>query len=327
MEFITITDKTYPIVVKFSNYIYNIIKWRGGKVMLEMHEKSEAKFSMHFGGEKEIDLRTLITSLDGTVELINNVANAQDKDAFVKINVTGTREGSFVIDLAAIASTAHTLLTKENVNFAKTCIDSVCGLFTIKKHLRGENPKKIESSGDNVAIENVHAEKIEVNVNTYNLYTEDNDKVISKIFTNCNRDYVKVEDGGGREVFIDKIDFDNMRKKISLDDTIEEQIIVNAVKTNLTIKRPDLTGNSQWDLVYSRNGNQKIIKATIEDKKFLYDVHNAKISVNAKTSISVELETTVRINEIGETDKQLYAIKKVFHVYQDDNTQISFLEN
>lgn len=48
-------------------------------------DKSKESFSIGFKGKNDIDLKELISSLDGTIELIDFVSNSLDKNSFIKV--------------------------------------------------------------------------------------------------------------------------------------------------------------------------------------------------------------------------------------------------
>lgn len=290
--------------------------------MLQICNKSVADFSICFGGENEIEIKTLINTLDSTLELINYVINKNDKDAFMKINVKGTKKGSFEIELKALVGMVPTLITDENVNLAKTCIDSVIELLNIKKHLKGEQPKSINNSGETVEIENYNCDKIKVSVNTYNLYNEDSDKIISKVFSKCSRDFFAIKQDNEKKVIVEKTEFENMLKEISMDSIKKERFERKITEAELYIKKPDLTGNSQWELIYLLRS--KAIKAVIEDKRFINKVHSGYISINSKTTILVELEIETYFDEFNEKIKEIFTIRKVIEVKQNGIEQVKF---
>lgn len=282
---------------------------------MQIHNKSESDFSICFGGENEIEIKTLIDTLNSTLELINYVANEEDKDAFMKINVRGTRKGSFVVELAALAGVVPTLLNTQNVNLAKTCIDSVCGLLNIKKHLKGEKPKSVSNNGETVKIENNDCEKIEIQNYIFNFYNEQTDSMISKVFSSCNRDYFKIKRENEELVCVDKSEFGHMTKQIEIQET-SERIISNTTEIELKIKKPDFTGNSQWEL--TDLNNKKTFKASVEDESFIYKVHSGDISINSKTTIIVRLYVETTINELNEVIKDIYIVKEVKKIVKNN---------
>lgn len=292
--------------------------------MIQLCNKSETNFSICFGGENEIEVKMFIDTLESTLELINYVANKEDKEAFIKINVKGTQNGSFKVHLAAIAGFIPTLININNINFARSCIDLACGMINIKKHLKGEKPKKVERKGDSVVIENIHSESAEFNVKVFNFYNQDSDKIISKIFSNCDREYFKINNEDEDLVFIGQNEYENMRKIIEIENAeTEERIIINTIESEFLIKKPDLTGNSQWELV-DINNNNKTIRATIEDKNFISQVHSGDIYINSKTIIKAALQIETTLNKYNESIKDVYTIKDVKKLKNNKYEQLSF---
>lgn len=285
--------------------------------MLKIHNESETDFSLCFGGEKEIEVNTLINTLEHTVELINWIINKENKSAYTKISIKGTKEGSFVVDLSTLIGAIPTLFTAQNINLAKNCVDTMCGMINLKKHLKGEKPKKIEKTLEGVKVENKDCEEVIVNNYTLNFYNKDSDKIISKIFSSCNRDSFSVKEDEKTKVLVSKEEFDNMTREIEL--LSEEQILKNTVIAELQIRKPDLTGNTQWEFIYNSN-----IKATIQDEIFLNKVHRGEISVNARSRIKANLYIETFLNEKSEVIKTNYIITEVLEIINNAYEQLKF---
>ncbi|MHB7978919.1 hypothetical protein CF067_00955 [Clostridium sporogenes] len=285
--------------------------------MIKIHNESETNFSLCLGGKKDIEINTLIKTLEHTVELMNWIINKQNKHSYAKIAVKGTKEGSFVVDLSALVAITPTLFTLQNINLAKTCVDTMCGMINLKKHLKGEKPKKVEKISEGVKIENKDCKEMVFNNYTFNLYNEDSDKIISKVFNNCKRDSFSIKEEEKNKVFVQKKEFENMVKEI--DFSTEEQIITNVNTVELQIRKPDLTGNTQWEFIYNNN-----IKATIQDQKFLDKVHKGEISINAKTRIRAELQIETVLNEKNDILKTNYTVVKVIEIIKYADNQLKF---
>lgn len=288
--------------------------------MKEVVDISNASFSLGFGGENEIDLKDLISSLDGTVELLDYVAKSLDKDSYIKINVKGSRKGSFIIDFGIIAKEVCNLLTVENVAFASVCLDSFCKIIEVKKHLKGDKPKTVSPDGKgNVIIENVDSEKLHIENHVYNLYGDYSDKALKRIFSNCNRDSVYIESDGAKRVEIPKDMFPLMEKEICIDrDDSAINITNSSAEIIIGIKKADFYGSSQWEIAY----NGKILKASVNDKKFIEDLHEGDVSITSKTTMKVELRSELSINEIGEVVKTSYSIEKILDIYTNKTEHV-----
>lgn len=290
--------------------------------MLQVSNKSQTEFNLCLGGENEIEAKTLINTLDSTLELLNYVINKNNKDAFIKISIKGTKEGSFVVMLAALIAISSTLFTAENISLAKNSIDIVCGLLNLKQHLKGERPKTVEKNNEKVKIENIHGENVIINVNTYNLYNAQSDDMISKIFSTCTRDFYKINSKDIDLVSVQKEEYGNMTKQIEIN-AQDERVVYSTVITEMRIKKPDFTGNSQWDLT---DENNRTFKTSFEDEAFIEKVHNAEISINSKTTITAELFIETTLNSYNVPIKDIHIVKKVLKVNKnDDSEQINFL--
>lgn len=288
--------------------------------MIEVMDKSKESFSIGFKGENDIDLKELISSLDGTIELIDFVSNSLDKNSFIKVNVQGSRKGSFIVDLCVLAKEGLNLINVPNITYAKLCIDTVCGLFTLKKHLKGEKAKSVlRDDNGSVVIENKDTEKITINNHIYNIYGSESNQAMKRIFSNCDREGFYIENGGKRVVEIDKYEFANMSKDI--DTVLKENVVKSESKIIVGVKKADFVGESKWELIY----NNKSIKASIKDEKFIEKLHNGHIPITAKTYMEIELLTETYLNEIGEQTKTLHYINEVIDIRNvDELNQIEF---
>lgn len=277
----------------------------------------KSSFSICFGGENEIELKTLINTLDATLELIEYVSNRTEDCAEIKVNVKDAQKGSFKVNFEAMVAIIPTLFTIQNINLAKTCIDTVCGLINIKKHLKGEKPKSITKEGEKVVIENNSCEKIIVDNRTFNFYNSQVDETISKIFSYCDREYYEIKGENSNSVRVSSEEYEFMKRNINIE---EERVVRSTITSAFKVKKPDLTGNSQWELIDINNN--KVIKATIEDEKFINEVHEGYVYINSKTTIFAELEIETTLNKYNESVKDVYKITKVLHLKNDRYMQL-----
>lgn len=80
--------------------------------------------------------------------------------------------------------------------------------------------------------------------------------------------------------------------------SLSDQIDTSTVTSCASIKRPCLKGDTQWEMILSAIGRATLVN--VEDKKFLQDVRNGKISVSAYTKIEGEFVIKTRTNPRGE---------------------------
>lgn len=289
--------------------------------MQTIMDMSKESFSIGFKGENNIDLKDLLHSLDGTVELIDFVSNSLDKESFTKINVQGTRTGSFIIDFCFLAREGLGLFNTENITYAKLCLDTVCALFNLKKHLKGKKAKSVASTeAGKVTIENVDSEKLVINTYIYNMYGSESNQSMKRIFSECKRDGFYIENKGKKIVEIDKSEFSNMGKDI--DSLLEETVTTTTARLMVGIKKADFVGESKWELIY----NNKVLKASIKDIDFKEALHNGSISITGKTCMEIELLTEAHLNEIGEVVKTAHYINKVLNITDSEEVEQIELE-
>lgn len=85
---------------------------------------------------------------------------------------------------------------------------------------------------------------------------------------------------------------------------------ISTIKTGVRIRKAAYEGRSKWTLIYLR-----AIEATIEDNKWLMDFQSNKISAPPNSSLFVDLEQRVIVNERGEAlDDPIYRVLKVHRV-------------
>lgn len=109
--------------------------------------QSKAQFSFHLDGENEIDATLLSKTIADMAELTKLAAREQDPDAYLKMNVTAFKNGSFQIDFATVCQAVQNIYQAAPVvaGLALTVVSAVKGIFEIKKILKGEKPKSIST--------------------------------------------------------------------------------------------------------------------------------------------------------------------------------------
>ena len=112
--------------------------------------KSKATLSFHLDGKSEIDAVVLSKMISDMAELTKAVAQEVNPDAYLKMNVTAFKNGSFQIDFSAICEAAQTVFCAlpSAVSLAGATILAVKGIFEIKKLIRDGKPKKVERLDD-----------------------------------------------------------------------------------------------------------------------------------------------------------------------------------
>lgn len=262
--------------------------------------KSEAAFSFHLDGESSIDASLLAGIINNLAELTKLAACAEDPEAYVKINVTAFKNGSFQIDFSSVMELASNILTfmAPVPNLALTVTQTVQSYFEIKKLLKGEKPKSVESLPDgSVQIEADNGNTICASASGAAIL---NNVKIDNLVVNISSDVMAHNPSGGFSFISNNVDSHFSKedvKDISKPLPIEEETqscIRKRCNTTLKIKSADLLGHSQWTFIYS----DKTIKARILDDDFIEKIHNGEV-IKAGDCIKATLEIYVDVDELG----------------------------
>lgn len=288
---------------------------------VEQHfQESIDSFSISFGGKSSIDADIFSNTIDETIILVKESLKAIDPNAFVRLEIKANKEGSFITCIDAITRYVKDILTPENVEIATGTIGGLYTFLKIKKHLKGKKPKKIVQEKEQDTFVNFQNESLLVDKKFSQAYLKNSqiDNSITKIIMNIQL--------GDRESFslkhkdfdisLKRDDFEHMSKSIfegkdEIPSTTESQTIESC---ELRIKKPDLLGNSKWELVFD-----KIIQASIADEDFLKKIKSGEIKISGGTKIVCSMEIIREMNENFEPINCRYIIKKVEKIIDKDD--------
>lgn len=275
--------------------------------------ESRAGMSFHLDGENEIDATLLSHMISDMVGFTKIIAKEVNPDAYLKMNVTAFKNGSFEVLFSAVCQAAETLFTGVGVaaTTAGAVIGAVKGGIEIKKLLKGKAPKSLEDlPGGKISVEAQNGEKVTVpSASQVVMYNIQADQLITNISNyakehNPNGGFT-VSDGAGN-VYCSSCDISEMAKASDITETSTCQR--SRVETDLLIRKPDLEGSSKWGFTY----NGRIINASIEDDYFLewFQTHG---TVNRGDHIHATLEIYVDIDPQGNPIKgtEKYTVIKV----------------
>jgi len=95
---------------------------------------------------------------------------------------------------------------------------------------------------------------------------------------------------------------------------------VSIIRTSVRIRKPAYEGKSKWTLVYLR-----AIDASMEDEDWLEKFQSNVVSAPPNSSLMVDLEQNVIVNERGEAlEEPTYRVLKVHHVIPPPQQSILF---
>ena len=260
-------------------------------------------FTITLGGNNEIDSEYLGFILQNIAKIIKLSMNEIDNNAFCKLNFKTTRSGSIEIDFSTIVEVTKNLFnyTVSAVGTAYIATEAFKKMIEIKDFLKGKKPKKIIETKSKITITN-HDNgilKIDKSKSRADIYFKD------PIFENCIINIFNSLEHEQRENFtfkrknksdelkIPKEHYSNMRavliEKNDLEKTTSD---LKKVEIDLTIKKPDLLGNSKWEVIFDKK-----IDVKISDEQFLTKVRSGKIKLYAGCKIKVKMNINSRFDE------------------------------
>lgn len=261
--------------------------------------ESRSKMSFHLDGDSEIDAALLSRTISDMAELTQLAAKEVNPDAYLKMNVTAFKNGSFQIDFSAVCQVAETLFagTVACAGLAATVIGGVKGIFEIRKLLKGGKPKSVTEDGDGyIKVEadtggSVRVPKqsgIAINVIQVGQLVAN----ISSYAKEHNPDGgFSISDEAG-EIYCSPKDIEEMSKQAPVTETITCQR--SRVQTDMLIRKAVFDGTAKWGFEY----DGKAIDASIEDESFMnwFQEHGA---VKKGDYIRATLEILVEVDRNG----------------------------
>jgi hypothetical protein len=287
----------------------------GSDFMAEELIESKATFGLHFEGESAIDAELLSKTIHDMAELTKLAAKEENSQAFLKMNVTAFKNGSFIVDFSAICELANNLFndTATCIGFASSVVTIVGGFFAVKKHVKNSKAKYISEpdKNGNIEIENNLGQIISVKQASGAVLKN---TVIENLTVNVVNYAIENNPNGGFSFQADGKDSSFSAedlKEMSLHTPIEEEKLCKVItmKTILLIKKADLLGKSAWDFKYGDHN----ITARIEDEDLVSTAHSGA-PVCAGDYINAELEIRVDLDDekhpISGTEQ--YTVKNAF---------------
>jgi hypothetical protein len=295
--------------------------------------ESSAVFKINLGGEHSIDANLFIELISHTVDLITETATSIDPECFIRLEVKANNEGSFEIVFNAVVRYTESLFTAENITLASTVVSGAAAFLQIKQFLKGKKAKGVSSSAsnDNLIIENQQNERIEKDSKVVKIFFKNKkiDDSISSIISCAKqgkRDSLNfVPECAEYEVKITNEEYDAMIQNVVDPD---EPLLPESKTTvqlwenaDLIVKKPDLIGDSKWELILNKH-----IEAKISDLEFKKKVKDGTIKLFGGCKLTCSLEVSTKVDENYEIISVDYHILKV-HAIKDKNDQIELLEH
>lgn len=286
-------------------------------------EESIDTFKVKFEGGNSIDAELFARTINSTVELVKASAKVINPEAFLRLEIKATKEGSFETIIDAIVKYSDTFFTKVNLEVATEIIAGFLGFLQIKKLLGNKKAKTVIVDGNKTTITNQEDQHLTVLSIIYNHYITNSN--IDSIIVNQSNDLKSGErniviESKSKKIELSKEDYDNMSKP--REDLVNEEKTANKVQTIekclLIIKKPDLIGNSQWEVILDKK-----ISVKISDETFLSKIKKREIGIYCGDGIVCDLQISTKLDEDYNVVNTEYIVLKVHDIRAGDS-QFSF---
>lgn len=290
-------------------------------------QESIDTFRVKFEGGNSIDAELFTRTINNIVDLVKASAQAVDPNAFLRLEIKATKEGSFETVIDAVAKYTPDLINKDNTRLACEIVTGFLAFLQVKSHLKGRKAKSIESKGKISYVKNQDGEEVAFPKNAVEVYFGDSkiDNTVVNIFTDLKesgREGLLVEHTGQVAPF-KKEDCDNMTAHIvEQDKTAASNKTSETIKQcSLTLRKPDLIGRSKWGVIFA--GHPIDIKIT--DEEFLTKFREGKVIIFSGCKLICDLNIKSDMDEEYNPIKSEYEVIKV-HGIQGKEEQLNLFQ-
>ena len=245
------------------------------------------------GDIEEIKANTLLVSLLGYVNLLEEVHSQLNIPKKLNIYINKTEKGSFVVDLNLVLDTIDKIksLLGDSISLdnVKTIVEISAGLILLKVFLKGEKPEEVKEKNGQVVVINGNNEQLILNQTVYQMAKENEliDKAITQIAepiaNDENIEGFEINDKAGNKVKVDKEDIEFLLKPNPIFE--ERTRVIEKKNVYLTVIKVVFADNRKWEFLY----DGRKISAYIKDDEFFTSIDNYSFKKGTKLLCDLEI--------------------------------------
>ncbi|MEE8576253.1 MAG: hypothetical protein V3T31_03270 [candidate division Zixibacteria bacterium] len=251
--------------------------------------------TVKYGGKpNEIDAKTLVRSLGSITTIIEEINNGIAGGAKLDVRVKAPEHGSFILHIGLIPVPVVDLLQYIDLDSVRNVVEVLVGLFILRKHLKGENPEKIDEHGSEVTITTPSGNKVTIDKRTYEFHNSNvtiNNSIADNFEALRSDSSIESFDIAAHKeektLTVDRADFETMSARSITELPDEKKRIVEEL-TRLNVIKVVFVKGRKWDFLH--RGMK--ISANIVDEGFWESVLNHGESFVNGDSLEVDLQVT-----------------------------------
>lgn len=260
-----------------------------------MTDEKEVELTVRFGGEQsELRVDTLISSLAGISEVIDQLNSEIGDGQHLEIRIKAVERGSFEVFLCIIPPALLDLIDTVDWETTSKIVGTLVGILTIKKLLRGEEPKSVVKKDDSVVVTAKSGSRVSVDKRTFNIYSSNGDiqKTISRVFgeieSDASIDSFQIESDSDQVAFdAQREDFDGLAATEVITST-SEQTKTETKRVTLHILKIVWDSKRKWEFLFEG----RKISAFIKDQEFFQRIEAGSEKFSKGDTLSVDMEIT-----------------------------------
>ncbi|AEH45795.1 hypothetical protein Thein_1940 [Thermodesulfatator indicus DSM 15286] len=276
---------------------------------------SSHEFSFEYEGDLlYFDVFPFISSLGSLCKALKEVSLTLHPEFELLIAVRETRKGSFLVDLAFLATISGNLFQGHFLGYARDCLQVFVNILELHRFLKGEPPREIREKGQGVIVTNQEGKQNIVNKVVFNIY---NSKV--EVRNEIQKGFSSLEQALEVEAFSlkenEKLLFRATREefpylaRLLIKETEEERVTKEV--TTIHIIKPSFERDYKWFIVFK--GHK--VHAAMLDEEFMEKVEKGLVRFGKGDALEVEIEIKqVYDPELGTFVHKDYKILKVLRV-------------